>query len=247
MNTTPRWLARAGAILVMMGFFLPAASCSAFSITGGSFSLSDLADLGESSLYLVLLGAVAALALSWIRARDSRQQYLFLVGQAAALGLGGLSFAGTMLSLYSDFSDVGLDLNPEIGFFLLIVGYALAGIGTFLSFAEQPTAGRPPPWRDVVVTPRGVHLERVRGPAPSVIPIDGADFLIGRSQRNHLVLSDTIVSGLHARLRFAQGAWFIQDQNSSNGTYVNGRKVTAQRLNDGDQIRLGESTFIFRM
>jgi pSer/pThr/pTyr-binding forkhead associated (FHA) protein len=71
--------------------------------------------------------------------------------------------------------------------------------------------------------------------------------MIGRGAGNHLQLADLKASRQHARLRFAQGMWFIQDQNSSGGTFVNGQRIQATRLNPGDQITIGDTAFIFRL
>ena len=92
----------------------------------------------------------------------------------------------------------------------------------------------------------GARLEVLHGSASdSVIPVyDG--FLIGRGRNANLPLADRSVSVQHARLRFAQGAWFLQDQ-SANGTFVNGEQISATRLNAGDEIRIGDTTFIFRI
>jgi hypothetical protein len=95
--------------------------------------------------------------------------------------------------------------------------------------------------------PSGVRLELAHGSySDSVVPIYGTDFAIGRGSQNNLVLPDPMVSRLHARLRFAQGAWFLQDQGSKAGTFVNGVAVQAKRLTPGDQIIIGNSTYIFK-
>jgi pSer/pThr/pTyr-binding forkhead associated (FHA) protein len=90
-------------------------------------------------------------------------------------------------------------------------------------------------------------LELVQGRAPSLVQVRGENFLIGRSRSSDLVLPDAVASAKHVRLRYGQGAWFIQDQDSSNGTFVNGQRIKAQRLKDGDQIRMGETTYVFHV
>jgi pSer/pThr/pTyr-binding forkhead associated (FHA) protein len=78
------------------------------------------------------------------------------------------------------------------------------------------------------------------------LPLTKASLLIGRGSACDLRLDDRSVSRQHARLRYAQGAWFIQDQGSRGGTYVNGAPVTACRLNSGDVIKIGNTSLIFR-
>jgi hypothetical protein len=69
---------------------------------------------------------------------------------------------------------------------------------------------------------------------------------IGRSRTSGLFLADASVSRQHAILRFSQGNWFIQDQASKGGTYVNGLRLPAARLNAGDRITIGSTTIEFR-
>ena len=80
----------------------------------------------------------------------------------------------------------------------------------------------------------------------SYIPLSD-NFTIGRSHGNHLQLQQPSVSRQHACLRFAQGVWFIQDQNSRAGTFVNGQRVPAARLQPGDRIQIGDCVFEFSM
>jgi hypothetical protein len=72
------------------------------------------------------------------------------------------------------------------------------------------------------------------------------EFDIGRSRSADLRLADAKVSRIHARIRYAQGAWYIQDQGSAGGTFVNGQRIQAKRLDNGDRIRIGSSEFEFR-
>jgi hypothetical protein len=70
--------------------------------------------------------------------------------------------------------------------------------------------------------------------------------LIGRGSTCHVHLEDASASRQHARFRYAQGAWYIQDMKSAYGTYVNGRRVMAQRLKSGDRIQIGSCELEFR-
>ena len=55
---------------------------------------------------------------------------------------------------------------------------------------------------------------------------------------------DNEVSRRHAELRPADGAHVIVDLTSSNGTFVNGKKVTKVMLADGDNLTVGRVTFV---
>jgi pSer/pThr/pTyr-binding forkhead associated (FHA) protein len=73
---------------------------------------------------------------------------------------------------------------------------------------------------------------------------DGATS-IGRSSASDIVLkSDDYASGSHAQLTRHGGLLYVEDQGSTNGTFVNGRKaVGATPLRHGDTVRVGSTTF----
>ncbi len=67
------------------------------------------------------------------------------------------------------------------------------------------------------------------------------EFLIGREESCDLVLSDTEVSRKHARIFKFKNKFFIEDLDSTNGTFLNGRDITKpQALSDGDLVTIGE-------
>src|ERR1700733_14147817 len=72
---------------------------------------------------------------------------------------------------------------------------------------------------------------------------------LGRRAEAELSISwDGEVSGLHAELHHLGGEWTIVDDGlSTNGTYVDGQRIGGpQPLRDGDRIRLGRTTLVFR-
>ena len=67
-----------------------------------------------------------------------------------------------------------------------------------------------------------------------------AEFTAGRQGK--LAVSDEHASSHHARFQFAHGFWYVEDLDSTNGTYLNGRRMyNAQRLKKGDKIRIGRT------
>ncbi|MDQ3841230.1 MAG: FHA domain-containing protein [Actinomycetota bacterium] len=68
---------------------------------------------------------------------------------------------------------------------------------------------------------------------------------IGRSSASDIVLkNDDYASGRHARLTRHGGLLYVEDIDSTNGTYVNGRKaIGATPLRSGDRVRVGSTTF----
>ena len=85
------------------------------------------------------------------------------------------------------------------------------------------------------------------GPTPSLVVQAGdqthvfsTDFTAGR--QGHLALGDDHASNHHARFQFAHGAWYVEDLSSTNGTWLNGRRMfSAQRLKKGDKIKIGRT------
>ncbi len=70
---------------------------------------------------------------------------------------------------------------------------------------------------------------------------------IGRADACHVKLSDTYVSQFHARVFPKDGAWFVEDLGSTNGTFLNQRKVTApSELRGGDKLRMGKTMLELR-
>ncbi|MHB8646533.1 MAG: FHA domain-containing protein, partial [Thermomicrobiales bacterium] len=81
--------------------------------------------------------------------------------------------------------------------------------------------------------------------APPVMPVDITDLhlekeiiSIGRDQDNDLTLRNPQVSRHHARLRRNGTTHIIEDLGSTNGTFVNGERVTSRQLAPGDQIQI---------
>lgn len=62
---------------------------------------------------------------------------------------------------------------------------------------------------------------------------------IGRSKDSDIVLSDFSVSRSHAFLYEEEGVWFIEDNKSTNGIFLNGKKVQKAKVEVGDEVRLG--------
>ena len=68
---------------------------------------------------------------------------------------------------------------------------------------------------------------------------------IGRSPDCGIFLDDVTVSRRHAVLLQRDGRWFIEDQGSLNGTFVNRKRVEAAQLDDGDELQIGKYRLTF--
>jgi len=70
---------------------------------------------------------------------------------------------------------------------------------------------------------------------------------IGRdASRCDLVLDDPAASREHARIQWEHGQFILYDLASANGTWVNNRRIQRQPLMDGDLIRIGDTTMVFK-
>jgi pSer/pThr/pTyr-binding forkhead associated (FHA) protein len=73
----------------------------------------------------------------------------------------------------------------------------------------------------------------------------GERLTIGRVEGVDLVLDDKGISRKHCEVVKSAESWLLRDLGSSNGSFVNGQKVTERALRDGDQIRLGALSLTF--
>jgi hypothetical protein len=69
---------------------------------------------------------------------------------------------------------------------------------------------------------------------------------VGSASDSQVILRDNTVSGQHASIRYEDGKFLLTDLDSSNGTYLNDRKVVREELKDNDEIRFGEVIVKFK-
>ncbi len=71
---------------------------------------------------------------------------------------------------------------------------------------------------------------------------------IGRSDEADVKIVDRFASGIHARVHTRGNAYFVEDLESTNGTYLNGADLRGEApLNDLDEIRIGDTEFRFEL
>jgi hypothetical protein len=69
--------------------------------------------------------------------------------------------------------------------------------------------------------------------------------IIGRSRSVGCVLSDPTVSRAHAVVSYRDGTWSLRDLGSTNGTYVNGRRITGEtEVRPGDDVAFGAERYL---
>lgn len=105
----------------------------------------------------------------------------------------------------------------------------------------------------MVLDREALMKDRPRAPRASIEQRDGPPVslgpdpvLIGRDPQNDVVLDDRRVSRKHAEVRLRLGRYTLYDLQSTNGTYVNGRRVAEKVLEDKDKISIGGLEIVFR-
>jgi pSer/pThr/pTyr-binding forkhead associated (FHA) protein len=140
--------------------------------------------------------------------------------------------------------------------------------GEPLQVANTALPRTPPPTSMEVVSRRNAETKAIIDDAPEETPVadltiiegegaqNGTTFslrkreqTIGRSDNVTITLADDTVSRKHASIIWEDGAFYLKDDGSTSGTFVNGQKVTqiqAHRLTHGDRIQLGKTKLMFR-
>jgi pSer/pThr/pTyr-binding forkhead associated (FHA) protein len=78
-----------------------------------------------------------------------------------------------------------------------------------------------------------------------MIPIEKQVIRIGRQMENDIVFHEEFVSRFHAEIRFEDGKYILRDNESTSGTFINGRKVDRCVLNSGDLISIATIQMMF--
>ena len=106
-----------------------------------------------------------------------------------------------------------------------------------------PIPGAAPPMPDIQVIAR-VTLPHGTREIPLIFKPGGKRLNVGRASDNELTLNDTTVSKIHAALRMnTEGTLLVADTGSTNGTYINGRRIAygeSRQIEDGDVVGFGD-------
>ncbi len=128
---------------------------------------------------------------------------------------------------------------------LLVVRILLAvGLYAFLGWAFWTL------YRDLVIQSRSLSADalpklslKVQG-EQKLHSFQKLEVLVGREAGCDVHLVDSTVSGRHARLIYRQGQWWLEDLNSTNGTFLNQMRLAEpMALTVGDLIRCGQVEF----
>jgi|SRR5688572_25878501 len=109
-----------------------------------------------------------------------------------------------------------------------------------------------------IATHLGIHAQRRRRRGTKVVLVRsesqaGLDFtvtdatVVGRSEEADVVIDDPYASEFHLRLVSSENGLTLHDLGSTNGTYLNGRRVTAPTdLRRGDAVQVGKTVMEIR-
>jgi len=191
---------------------------------------------GDGSVAVVVFdvpgkdGATSALTLENVRASDATSQPPAAIPTAVENGtfrVGAAPGGGTAMIITATF--------------LVMLAAALLIVLQVTRHRRLAPVGAPP----IGV---GGQLLVTRGRASrGSLSLDRPVITIGRDPANDLVLMDEQVSRQHAQIRQETGGAVIYDLNSTNGTFVNGKRITGPcPLRPGDVIAVGDTELVFQ-
>src|SRR5207248_8423554 len=79
----------------------------------------------------------------------------------------------------------------------------------------------------------------------TVVPLDEGELSLGRDSTNQLHPADLSLSRRHSTFSVHDAQVIVTDLDSMNGTFVNGAPIKSRVLEHGDQVKVGESLFLF--
>ena len=124
---------------------------------------------------------------------------------------------------------IGLTATIMLGFLIWLTRHPRAGNGLSTSIVN------------------GVWLECIGGSDHGrVWPILKRQVVLGRAAECDVVIGADLVSRHHALISYADGQIVLHDRNSTNGVWVNGRRIAQCPIQSGDQIQIGPDVFILR-
>jgi dipeptidyl aminopeptidase/acylaminoacyl peptidase len=83
--------------------------------------------------------------------------------------------------------------------------------------------------------------------ARRVVGIPDSSATVGRAPDNDIIIGDPATSGHHSRIEVRNGAYWISDLGSTNGTLVNGEPIIDKQIDHGDVISIGQNTIRFTL
>lgn len=124
-------------------------------------------------------------------------------------------------------------------------GIAAPHIEAHTIILEQPCFAKA---LELPIEHKAASLLVVAGPdRESYLELPGKQVHIGRREENEFLLTDRNSSRMHAYVAFENYRHVLYDAGSLNGTYVNGERITVQRLRTGDEIQIGNTIILYEV
>jgi pSer/pThr/pTyr-binding forkhead associated (FHA) protein len=119
------------------------------------------------------------------------------------------------------------------------------GDETTLAFTPEDEEEATSTLEDVGVKGPALVVRSGGGRAGETFYPGGTRTSIGRSPECEIFLDDVTVSRRHALLVEKDGKFFIQDEGSLNGTFLNRRRIESAEIDDGDEVQIGKYRLTF--
>ncbi len=79
---------------------------------------------------------------------------------------------------------------------------------------------------------------------PQTLVLTSRTLTLGRTNQASFILQSAVVSKLHASITVSNGKPMLQDLSSTNGTFVNGKRIESSELNEGDMVRFANLVYL---
>ena len=140
--------------------------------------------------------------------------------------------------------------NPEVANYCARCGALLVkeegGAETTMTFTpEEGEQSAAATLEDVGVHGPALVVRAGGGRAGEVFQLDEERVTVGRSPDCGIFLDDVTVSRKHAVLVARDNRFFIEDQGSLNGTFLNRKRIESTELRDGDELQIGKYRLTF--
>jgi pSer/pThr/pTyr-binding forkhead associated (FHA) protein len=139
--------------------------------------------------------------------------------------------------------------NPEAANYCSKCGALLVkeeqGDETTQSFTPEDEDDASATLEDVGIKGPALVVRSGGGRAGETFHLSGERTAIGRSPECEIFLDDVTVSRRHAVLFEQKGSFFIQDEGSLNGTFLNRHRIESAEIEDGDELQIGKYRLTF--
>jgi pSer/pThr/pTyr-binding forkhead associated (FHA) protein len=151
--------------------------------------------------------------------------------------------------------DLVLDLLKFVFLGILYIFIARAVRAIYLEL--KPAEARPARTRSPAPAPARAQSKKTKKAPTKAVVVEGDhrgksfelsdEFVIGRSDKCRLVLDDNYVSQVHARIFARDDTYMVEDMGSTNGTYLNRRRITSPvEVQRGDRVKVGKTVLELR-